>query len=155
MLPTGSWSKAAAANSSMRGRDRPQSAQQSRVRLPPRPRPSRDPPHSRRSGRYSAASLGGGRSRRRNPGRTRPAALGLVSGSRPSFPLAVVAATTHEAQAGPPISVGLGRSMLGAVVPKKTVASRKTFAKLRTELWFPFFELVALDGHPAKPESGT
>lgn len=107
------------------------------VPAPPRPPhdlgPKPDPPRSRRSVRDSAASEGRGRSRSRNPERTRPNSPGLVLEEDPFSPLAILAATTRETQAVPPISFGLGQGLLGVVVPRKSADSEKEFAKLRPE----------------------
>lgn len=95
--------------------------------------PNPDPPRSRRSVRDSTASVGRGRSRSRNPERTRPTSPGLGPKGDPSFPLAVLAVTTEETQAGSPISFGLVQGLLGVVVLRKRIDSEKEFAKFRTE----------------------
>lgn len=77
--------------------------------------------------------MGRGRSRSRNPERARPTPPGLGPEEDPSFPLAVLAATRQETQAGSPISFGLEQSLLGVVVLRKSVDSEKKFAKFRTE----------------------
>lgn len=102
--------------------------------------PSPDPPRSRRSVRDSAASVGRGRSRSRNPDKILPASLGLVRQDFLTFPLAILAATTQETQAGPPISFGLERGLLGVVVLRKIVDSEK-FAKLGNQRWRLGFHL--------------
>lgn len=96
-----------------------QAPRASRPPPPTSPQHNRDPPHSRSSVRDSAAWVGGGRSRSRNPERTSLRRVGIGFWGHP-FSLR-------------PINIGLGRSMLGVVVLKR-FALLQTFAQFRTQL---------------------
>lgn len=133
MLPTGSGEQSHSPNCPVRGKGPRLEFPATPCARPPVPpataTPGPTPTNLAPAVRSGTAPprVPGARSRNRNPERIRPASPGLVPEGCPSLLLAILAATRQETRAGPPVSFGLGRGLLGVVVLWKMVAAEKKF----------------------------